>query len=77
MCGVEAKLKMTTCKILSECKHVIDVIEQVYAPRQGKKKNGQQNTQLELGISKMKVEDAVVKLKDQLDICRTHQVNYE
>jgi hypothetical protein len=68
---------MTTCTILSECKHVIDVVEWVHAPRQGKKSNGQQNTQLELGTSKLKVEDVVVKLMQQLNICRIHQAKYE
>ena len=64
-CSVEAKLKMTTYTILSECKHVIDVVEWVQTPRQGKKNNGQQNTQLELGTSKLKVGDVVYVVTDR------------
>lgn len=34
-CGIERKLKMTTCKILSESNLSIDVLEWIDAPRQG------------------------------------------
>jgi len=68
---------MTTCKVLYQCEHVIDVIEWAQAPRAGKKKNGEQNTQLELGTSKMSFSDTVKKLLTQLGVCRFHQFHYE
>ena len=63
--------------MLANDEHVIDVMEWVDAPRQGFKKNGQQNTQLELGLSKCAVKDVVIKLVKSLGINRLHQAEYE
>ena len=76
-CGIENKLKMLECGVLTNDEHVIDVMEWVDAPRQGFKKNGQQNTQLELGLSKCAVKDVVIKLVKSLEINRLHQAEYE
>ena len=76
-CGVEKNLMMTTYTVLYECEHVVDVIEWVQAPRADKKKNGQQNSQLKLGTSKLSVSDTLEKLITQLGLCRVHQFHYE
>ena len=61
---------MATCKVLYQREHVIDVILWVQAPREGKKKNGEQNNQLEVGTSKLSFSDTLKKLLTQLGICR-------
>ena len=68
---------MVTCEILSEGNLIIDVLEWIYAQRQGVNKQGKQNTQLELGIQKVAVRDVVQRLKDALEVCRVHQAQYE
>ena len=62
-CGDDCKLTMTICDILSTNTIVINVLEWINAPRQGAK-NGKQNTQLELGMTKLAVKDVVKKYKD-------------
>ena len=72
-CGIDRKLKLTACKILSESDLIIDVLEWIDAPRQGLTKQGKQNTQLELGLQKVSVKDVVQRLKDALEACHVHQ----
>ena len=76
-CGVEKKFKISKCKILNEQMAVVDCLEWIDAPRQGHKKNGKQNTQIELGLSKLTVKSIVQKFIDQLIECRLHQAQYE
>ena len=47
-CGVDRKLKMKECRILGECKQIIDVIEWIHTPRQGKKSVHKRHTFLRL-----------------------------
>ena len=75
-CSVEALLQMSTCKILFECNEVIDVLEWVLAERQGVTK-GKQNTQLELGHSRLPVGAVVCRLIEALEKARKHQASYE
>ena len=65
--GIDMQLKLTVCKILSESDLIIDVLEQIDAPRQGLTKQGKQNTQLELGLQKVAVKDLVQRLKYTLE----------
>ena len=76
VCGVDTKLQMKTCEILSNSELVIDVLEWINAPRQGMKK-GKQNTQLELGLQKVAVKDVVDRLRDALVVCRIHMAQYQ
>ena len=77
-CGVEKKLMVSTCPILAKDTQVISVMEWVLAERQGvNKTTGKANTQLELGVSTLSVTEVVKKLICQLDICCTHQYEYE
>ena len=76
VCGVDNKLQMKKCEILSNSDLVIDVLEWINAPRQGMKK-GKQNTQLELGLQKVAVRDVVDRLRDALVVCRIHMAQYE
>ena len=76
-CGVEKKLMVSTCPILAKDTQVMSVMEWVLAERQGvNKTTGKANTQLELGVSKLSVAEDVKKLICQLDICLTHQYEY-
>ena len=75
-CGVERKLDILKCKILGKCETEIDVLEWIYAKRQGASK-GKQNTQLELGHSRLSVKDILMKLVAKLDVARLHQAHYE
>ena len=76
VCGVDTKLQLKTCEILSSSELVIDVLEWINAPQQGMKK-GKQNTQLELGLQKVAVKDVVDRLRDVLVVCRIHMAQYE
>ena len=73
-CGVEGLLQMSTCPILFECNEVIDVLEWVLAERQGVDKKGKQNTQLELGHSRLPVGAVVCRLIESLETARIKQV---
>ena len=64
------------CPILSQCETEIDVLEWVYAKRQGTKK-GKQNTQLEIGHSRQPVKDILLKMAAKLEVARLHQAHYE
>ena len=75
-CGVDTKLQLKTCEILSNSELIINVLEWINAPRQGMKK-GKQNTQLELGLQKVAVKDVVDRLRDALVVCRLHMAQYE
>jgi len=75
-CGVTKKLDILKCPILSECETEIDVLEWVYAKRQGAKK-GKQNTQLEIGHSRQPVKDILQKMAAKLEVARLHQAHYE
>ena len=55
---------------------MIDVMEWIDVPRQGLK-NGKQNTQLELGLSKCAVKDVIVKLPKLVEINQLYQAEYE
>ena len=74
-CGVE-KMDFFTCPILATCEDTIDVIEWIYAIRQGKNKKEKQNTQLEVGNVRLAVKDVVVKLVESLNACHKHQSQY-
>ena len=76
-CGVDRNLRMMECPILSSCPHKIRCIEWKDVPRQGNKRDGTPNTQLEVSISNREVRDIVSKLRKQLQVCRHHQVNYQ
>lgn len=76
-CGVEALLQMSTCKVLGECNDVIPLLEWVHADRQGKNKQGKQNTQLELGNTVLPVREVVSRLITKLNVLRQHQAQYE
>ena len=69
-------LQMSTCPILSECNEIIDVLEWVEAERQGETK-GKQNTQLELGRSRLPVGAIVIRVIESLNDARKHQARYE
>ena len=71
-CGVEKKLKISECKVLTECDSKIELLEWVHAPRPGKKKNGKQNTQLELGRTICTVSNVLEKLVINTENCRIH-----
>ena len=75
-CGVDRKLMMTTCDILSTNTIVIDVLEWINAPRQGAKSD-RQNTQLELGMTKLAVKDVIRKLRVSLNKCCEYMAQYE
>ena len=75
-CGVKRKLDILECPILSECEIEIDVLEWVYAKRQGAK-NSKQNTQLEIGHLRFPVKGILLKMVDKLEVIRIHQVHYE
>ena len=75
-CGVDTKLQLKTCEILSNSELIINVLEWINASRQGMKK-GKQNTQLELGLQKVAVKDVVDRLRDALVVCRLHMSQYE
>ena len=64
------------CPILSDCDIEIDVLEWVYAKRQGIKK-GKQHIQLEIGHSCLPVKDILLNMVDKLEIARLHQAHYE
>ena len=66
-CGADNKLMIIKCGVLANNEHMIDVMDRVDAPRQVLKKNGKQNTQLEPGVSKLSVEDSIVKLAKLLE----------
>ena len=74
--GVDTKLQLKACQILSESEPVINVLEWINDPRQEMKK-GKQNTQLELGIQKVTVKDVVDRLRDALVVCFIHMAQYE
>lgn len=72
-CGVEKKMMVSTCETLSSDRNEISVMEWILAERQGANKStGENNTQLELGVSTLLVSECVNKLVSQLDICRIH-----
>ena len=75
--GVDGKLQMETCDILSKSTIIIDVLQWINAPRQGAK-NDKKDTQLELAMTKLAVKkDVVNKLRASLNVCREHMVQYE
>ena len=55
------KLLFSMCTVLIECELEIQVLEWIYAPRSGIRKDGTQNTQLELGHRRHKVSVIVKK----------------
>ena len=71
-CGIEKKLLFSMCTVLIECELKIHVLEWIYAPRSGTRKDGTQNTQLALGQRRHKVSVIVQKLLVQLQLCRLH-----
>ena len=76
-CGVKRNLKLLSCPVLGQCRHEVKCIEWKDIARQGIKKNGTQNTQLEVSLSILPVSEIVEKLHNQLEICREHMAEYE
>ena len=54
----------------------MDVLEWIHEPREGLS-NGKQNTQLELGHSRYPVNEVILKIAHQINICRSHMAQYE
>jgi len=50
-CGIQDKLDLFKCKILSDNSNEIEVLEWIYTERKGENKDGIKNTQLEFGRS--------------------------
>jgi hypothetical protein len=75
-CGIDRMLRIKDCKALSECDTVIPVREWTLQPREGKKKNGEPNTQIELSEEKYPMSNVVKKLIEQLETCRKHYKEY-
>jgi hypothetical protein len=71
-CGVEKKLRIADCPILSGSTESIPVKEWRLAPRAGKNKAGEQNTQIELTDAALPLKDVLARFKIQLDKSRTH-----
>ena len=69
------KLKINECEVLNKCSDKIEVLEWKDAPRQGTK-GGKQNTQLELSLSILPVNEVMKKLQSQLVTCKLHQAEY-
>ena len=69
------KLRINECVVLNNCSEKIEVLEWKDAPRAGTKGN-KQNTQLELGLSILPVNEVMKKLQSQLEICKLHQAEY-
>ena len=70
-------MMVLSCGILAKDTNDISVMEWVLADRQGINKSGKQNTQLELGVSKLPVGDVVKKMVLRLNICCEHQYKYK
>ena len=64
---------VSSCNILSKDTNEISVMEWVLADQQNINRSGKQSTQLELGVSKLPVENVVKKLVLHLNIFQTHQ----
>lgn len=75
-CGVDELLQMSTCKVLGECNDIVDCLEWIQADRQSENK-GKQNTQLELGSTKLSVRMVVSRLISRLVTCREHCAQYQ
>ena len=71
-CGIQKKLKLSECDCLTSCSIPIKVMEWKLAPRAGKNKKGEQNTQIELSESSLPIKEVVNRLATQLTIARTH-----
>jgi hypothetical protein len=71
-CGVETKLRIAECPILSGSTESIPVKEWRLAPRAGKNKKGEQNTQIELTDASLPLKDVLARFKIQLNKSRTH-----
>ena len=72
-CGLEKKLGISRCKILSESTAEIKVMQWILADQQGvNRSTGKNNTQLELGVSTLPVKEVVQKLILQLNTVRVH-----
>ena len=69
------KSRIDECSVLNNCPETIKVLEWIDAPRQGTKA-GKQNTQLELSIPMLPVNEVVKKLQVQLETCKLHQADY-
>lgn len=69
------KLIIDECSVLNNCAETIKALEWINAPRQGIKA-GRQNTQLELGISMLPVNEVMRTLQVQLETCKLHQAEY-
>ena len=63
-CGIEKKLKISECPILNTCTESIPCMEWKFVARRGKKKNGKDNTQLELTRTFVPVNEIIKSLID-------------
>jgi len=68
---------MCECPILNNCELEIKVMEWALTPRQGKKSNGEPNTQLALGLRRKKVKDIIQLLKHHLQVTIKHNAEYD
>jgi hypothetical protein len=69
-CGIEKKLGLDDCPVLRDCETEIKALEWKYALRQGLKKNGEPNMQLELTETRLPLNKVKDRLVEQLDKCR-------
>jgi len=75
-CGVNKKYKMDECLVLMNNTTEIQLLEWKHIARQGVKKNGQANTQLELSRTIVPVNEAMDKMMKQLVTCIQHVGEY-
>ena len=75
-CGIEKVHKISENKCLMKNKTIIHLLEWKDIPRQGLRKDGKPNTQLELTRTQLPVDEVMVKLLEQLVICRKHIGRY-
>jgi len=71
-CGIENKLRISECTILTQNTTIVEVMEWKDAPRAGTNSKGVQNTQLELTKSKDTVSNIISKLLKQSETFRLH-----
>ena len=71
-CGINKIHQLDECDILKNKTSEINLLEWKNIPRQGKKKNGNPNTQLELTKTVLEVKEVFNRMKRQYDKCRKH-----
>ena len=71
-CGINKKHKLDQCDVIKSNSTNINLLEWKDVPRQGKKKNGEPNTQLELSHTMLPVNEVFEKMINHFEVCRQH-----